>query len=450
MLIPSNNAFFVSPTRAATAMNASLLQQYSPVFHHQGVVKPQPTQLPQTHHNMQALYQLAGASAQSFHGQPLQLSQLVQGGMPPLLQQLQAAQQQQQLAAVSAANLQSSQQMMIAAASGIALGNQLDSQAVETNKVKEEHQAEYDLQLSIQQQLAANAAAAAAANGLSAQMSAAGPQQPQQTVQPTQPDPSTSCGPDSAPKRLHVSNIPFRFRDPDLKTMFEKFGPVTDVEIIFNERGSKGFGFVTMERPADAEKARQELHGSMVEGRKVEVNCATARIHSKKAKTTPGVLEQLNPLVAQTALAAQAQVNRAFLMRNPLVTQSLLQRGSLLSGLQPAAFSLGALNPLAQLQGQPFLLNQAMQTTPVAAATAGLPQAYQLDQATLQALMHEQARIQMAAAAASQVSNNVRNQTAAASTGTLGEQYLGQALTAAMPALQLNQAYRTINRFTPY
>ncbi|KIH67413.1 hypothetical protein ANCDUO_02251 [Ancylostoma duodenale] len=52
--------------------------------------------------------------------------------------------------------------------------------------------------------------------------------------------------------------------------MFEKFGPVMDVEIIFNERGSKGFGFVTMEKAADAEKARQELHGSMVEGRKVE------------------------------------------------------------------------------------------------------------------------------------------------------------------------------------
>ncbi|ETN68921.1 hypothetical protein NECAME_15544 [Necator americanus] len=96
-------------------------------------------------------------------------------------------------------------------------------------------------------------------------------------------------GVDAAPKRLHVSNIPFRFRDPDLRMMFEKFGPVMDVEIIFNERGSKGFGFVTMEKAADAEKARQELHGSMVEGRKVEVNCATARVHTKKVKTLPGI-----------------------------------------------------------------------------------------------------------------------------------------------------------------
>ncbi|XP_035664297.1 RNA binding protein fox-1 homolog 3-like isoform X7 [Branchiostoma floridae] len=40
-------------------------------------------------------------------------------------------------------------------------------------------------------------------------------------------------------KRLHVSNIPFRFRDPDLRQMFGKYGQILDVEIIFNERGSK-------------------------------------------------------------------------------------------------------------------------------------------------------------------------------------------------------------------
>jgi len=43
----------------------------------------------------------------------------------------------------------------------------------------------------------------------------------------------------SQPKRLHVSNIPFRFRDPDLRAMFGQYGTILDVEIIFNERGSK-------------------------------------------------------------------------------------------------------------------------------------------------------------------------------------------------------------------
>ncbi|XP_058537052.1 RNA binding protein fox-1 homolog 1 isoform X14 [Ochotona princeps] len=54
-----------------------------------------------------------------------------------------------------------------------------------------------------------------------------------------QPQPSENTENKSQPKRLHVSNIPFRFRDPDLRQMFGQFGKILDVEIIFNERGSK-------------------------------------------------------------------------------------------------------------------------------------------------------------------------------------------------------------------
>ncbi|XP_047739642.1 RNA binding protein fox-1 homolog 1-like isoform X7 [Hyalella azteca] len=92
----------------------------------------------------------------------------------------------------------------------------------------------------------------------------------------------TPALPKDQPKRLHVSNIPFRFRDPDLRAMFGKFGTILDVEIIFNERGSKGFGFVTFGSAAEADKARESLNGTVVEGRKVEVNNATARVQTKK------------------------------------------------------------------------------------------------------------------------------------------------------------------------
>ncbi|XP_076136240.1 RNA binding protein fox-1 homolog 1-like isoform X1 [Alosa pseudoharengus] len=87
------------------------------------------------------------------------------------------------------------------------------------------------------------------------------------------------------PKRLHVSNIPFRFRDPDLRQMFGQFGKILDVEIIFNERGSKGFGFVTFESAMEADRAREKLNGTIVEGRKIEVNNATARVVTKKPQT---------------------------------------------------------------------------------------------------------------------------------------------------------------------
>lgn len=359
---------------------------------------------------MQALYHLSGSGAQFQGSQLAGLGLLPQGVTPALLQQIQAA-QQQQMAAVSAASMQPQHGMIMQGGSGM-----VGASPSADNKMKEDQQAEYDLQLQIQQQLA----------GIGPQM----PVSSQSQTTPNQPDPSTSCGPDSSPKRLHVSNIPFRFRDPDLRGMFEKFGPVVDVEIIFNERGSKGFGFVTMEKPADAEKARLELHGSTVDGRKVEVNCATARIHSKKAKPATGVLD---PSLAALQNAALANAQRAVYMRNPLLAQSLLAaRGGLLSAL-PQAGVPQALLQMHGLPGQQLLMGGA--ALPQGAA---LQQA--LDPATA-ALFSEQARLQMAAQA--------RIPTSAAA--SLGEQYLGQALSAALPAYPIGHPYRTaINRFAPY
>uniref|UniRef100_A0A671VVE8 RNA binding protein fox-1 homolog 1 n=1 Tax=Sparus aurata TaxID=8175 RepID=A0A671VVE8_SPAAU len=120
----------------------------------------------------------------------------------------------------------------------------------------------------------------------------------------TDSQPPTQTVPESTdskaqPKRLHVSNIPFRFRDPDLRQMFGQFGKILDVEIIFNERGSKGFGFVTFEYSVDADRAREKLHGTVVEGRKIEVNNATARVMTNKKTVNPYANGwKLNPVVS--------------------------------------------------------------------------------------------------------------------------------------------------------
>ncbi|XP_014489035.1 PREDICTED: RNA binding protein fox-1 homolog 2-like isoform X3 [Dinoponera quadriceps] len=160
------------------------------------------------------------------------------------------------------------------------------------------------------------------------------------------------------PKRLHVSNIPFRFRDPDLRAMFGQFGPILDVEIIFNERGSKGFGFVTFANSADADRARERLHGTVVEGRKIEVNNATARVQTKKPPTVPNVCVQWPEAAALRGVAIQR--GRVGAARATFPTSAAL---ALATGRNPgplaAAAAATALHPFAPVYYDPFLAAHA-------------------------------------------------------------------------------------------
>ena len=70
--------------------------------------------------------------------------------------------------------------------------------------------------------------------------------------------------------------------------LFGKFGNVEDAEIIYNDKGSKGFGFVTMSRGKDADNALIRLNHSIVEGRIIEVNLATPKVVGLK-KTSADV-----------------------------------------------------------------------------------------------------------------------------------------------------------------
>ncbi|XP_076826689.1 RNA binding protein fox-1 homolog 1-like isoform X2 [Brachyhypopomus gauderio] len=138
------------------------------------------------------------------------------------------------------------------------------------------------------------------------------------------------------PKRLHVSNIPFRFRDPDLRQMFGQFGKILDVEIIFNERGSKGFGFVTFENAAEADRAREKLNATIVEGRKIEVNNATARVVTKKPQTPLVNGWKLNPVMG-AMYAPELYTVASF--PYPVPTPTLAYRGSALRGRGRAVYN---------------------------------------------------------------------------------------------------------------
>ena len=165
------------------------------------------------------------------------------------------------------------------------------------------------------------------------------------------PSPALQQNKDSNPKRLHVSNIPFKFRDPDLRQMFGKFGSILDVEIIFNERGSKGFGFVTFQNSADADAARGELHGSVVEGRKVEVNNATARVQTKKPPMLPSGMAGGMAGLPGVPGGMQANVAAAAL-RGAAITRGRIMRGYPVGAAQAMGAAVGGAGAgqLQQLQ----------------------------------------------------------------------------------------------------
>lgn len=79
--------------------------------------------------------------------------------------------------------------------------------------------------------------------------------------------------------KLYVGNIPFATTAQDLEALFGQAGTVSVVEIIFDKftGRSRGFAFVTMGSPEEAQKAVEQFHDYDMGGRKIAVNIARPR-----------------------------------------------------------------------------------------------------------------------------------------------------------------------------
>ena len=79
--------------------------------------------------------------------------------------------------------------------------------------------------------------------------------------------------------RLYVGNLPFSTTDEDLKQAFSAHGTVTEVAIISDRvtGRSRGFAFVTMSSPDEANAAVTGMHGKDFGGRNLTVNVARPR-----------------------------------------------------------------------------------------------------------------------------------------------------------------------------
>ena len=79
--------------------------------------------------------------------------------------------------------------------------------------------------------------------------------------------------------KLFVGGLSWDTNDQSLAAAFETFGTVTEAKVITDrDTGrSRGFGFVTFDAPADAEKAIAEMDGQPLDGRQVRVNIAESK-----------------------------------------------------------------------------------------------------------------------------------------------------------------------------
>ena len=69
--------------------------------------------------------------------------------------------------------------------------------------------------------------------------------------------------------RLFVRNLPYSITEEDITSLFEKYGPLTEVTIPLDKEGSHsiGYAFITFVFPEHAVKALEELDGSIFQGR---------------------------------------------------------------------------------------------------------------------------------------------------------------------------------------
>ena len=79
--------------------------------------------------------------------------------------------------------------------------------------------------------------------------------------------------------KLFVGNLSFNTTENDLQDAFAAHGTVTEANLMMDRMTNRprGFGFVTMSTPEEAQKAIAALNGAQLDGRALTVNVAKPR-----------------------------------------------------------------------------------------------------------------------------------------------------------------------------
>jgi RNA recognition motif-containing protein len=79
--------------------------------------------------------------------------------------------------------------------------------------------------------------------------------------------------------KLFVGNLSFNTTENDLQDAFAQHGTVSEANLMMDRATGRprGFGFVTMSTPEEAQKAIDAMNGKTIDGRALTVNIAKPR-----------------------------------------------------------------------------------------------------------------------------------------------------------------------------
>lgn len=79
--------------------------------------------------------------------------------------------------------------------------------------------------------------------------------------------------------KLFVGNLAYKTTENDLHDAFSAFGTVTETNLMVDRASgrSRGFAFVTMSTPDEAQRAIQGMNGATLHDRQLTVNLARPR-----------------------------------------------------------------------------------------------------------------------------------------------------------------------------
>ncbi|XP_015692055.1 organelle RRM domain-containing protein 6, chloroplastic-like [Oryza brachyantha] len=85
--------------------------------------------------------------------------------------------------------------------------------------------------------------------------------------------------PPSASSRLYVSGLSFRTTEESLRNAFERFGQLTEVNLVMDRvaKRPRGFAFLSYTSEEESKNAMEGMHGKFLDGRVIFVEFAKQR-----------------------------------------------------------------------------------------------------------------------------------------------------------------------------